>query len=56
MKFLKPVYAGERLAIRGAVTGETPEADGVRLALEVWVEDSAGAMTAAGWASARVTD
>ncbi len=56
MKFLKPVYAGERLTIRGAVTGETPEADGVRVALEVWVEDSAGAMTAAGWASARVTD
>ena len=54
MKFIRPVYSGERLTARGVVTGETREAGGMRLDLDVWVENSAGEMTAAGWASARV--
>ncbi len=55
MKFIRPVYAGERLTAHGVVTGETQEVAGVRLELEVWVQDSTGAMTAAGWASGLVS-
>lgn len=54
MKFIRPVFAGERLTARGVVTGETVDPAGVRLELEVWVEDASGAMTAAGWASGLV--
>jgi acyl dehydratase len=54
MKFLRPVYAGESLVIRGAVTGERREADATHVELDVWVENAAKEMTAAGWASAQV--
>ena len=54
MKFIRPVSSGETLAARGVVTGETKEAGGTRIELEVWVENAAGEMTAAGWASGRV--
>lgn len=54
MKFIRPVYSGETITARGAVTGESRDAGGARLELEIWVENAAGEMTAAGWASARV--
>jgi len=54
MKFIAPVFSGETITARGVVTGETREADGTKLELEIWMENSAGKMTAAGWASARV--
>ncbi len=54
MKFLKPVYARELLIARGVVTGETTDDRDRRLEVEMWVEDSKGQMTAAGWASAVV--
>jgi len=54
MKFIRPVYSGESITARGAVTGESRDAEGTRLELEIWVENAAGQMTAAGWASARV--
>lgn len=54
IKFLKPVFEGETLTIRAAVTGEQRENDAIRLELEVWVENAQGEMTAAGWASARI--
>ncbi len=54
MKFIRPVYSGETVTARGAVTGESRDAEGTRLELEIWVENAAGQMTAAGWASARV--
>lgn len=54
MKFVAPVFSGETITARGVVTGETPGAGGTRLELEVWCENSAGKMTAAGWASARL--
>ncbi|MBI2563691.1 MAG: MaoC family dehydratase [candidate division NC10 bacterium] len=54
MKFIRPVYSGETITAHGAVTGESRDAEGTRLELEIWVENAAGEMTAAGWASARV--
>jgi acyl dehydratase len=51
MKFISPVPAGETIRARGVVTGENREANGTRLELEIWVENAAGKMTAAGWAS-----
>jgi len=54
MKFIAPVFSGETLTARGVVTGETQEAEGTRLELEIWCQNAAGTMTAAGWASARV--
>jgi acyl dehydratase len=54
MKFIRPVYSGETITTRGAVAGESRDAEGTRLELEIWVENAAGQMTAAGWASALV--
>ena len=54
VKFIRPVYCGEKLTARGVVTGERREGGETRLELEVWVENAASEMTAAGWASARV--
>ena len=56
MKFLRPVFAGETLTTRAAVTGEAREPGGTRVGLEIWVETAAGDMAAAGWASATVPD
>ncbi len=53
MKFIAPVFSGETIAARGVVTGESRNAEGTRLELEIWIESAAGKMTAAGWASAR---
>ncbi|MBI4574352.1 MAG: hypothetical protein HY713_13835 [candidate division NC10 bacterium] len=54
MKFISPVPAGESISARGVVTGESREADGTRLELEIWVENAAGKMAAAGWASGKL--
>jgi acyl dehydratase len=54
VKFIRPVFCGEKLTARGVVTGEHREGGETRLELEVWVENAAGEMTAAGWASARL--
>jgi acyl dehydratase len=56
MKFIRPVYSGETVTARGVVTGESRDAEGTRLELEIWVENTAGEMSAAGWASARVSE
>jgi acyl dehydratase len=56
MKFIAPVPSGETVTARGVVTGESTGAEGTRMELEIWCENSAGKMTAAGWASARVTE
>ena len=54
VKFVRPVYAGETVTARGAIAGEFQADGGVRLELEVWVENESGDMTAVGWASALV--
>lgn len=56
MKFIAPVFSGETITARGVVTGESRNAEGPRLELEIWIENAAGKMTAAGWASARVAE
>ncbi|MFI5340349.1 MAG: MaoC/PaaZ C-terminal domain-containing protein [Candidatus Methylomirabilales bacterium] len=56
MKFIAPVLSGETVTARGVVTGESKDAEGTRVELEIWCENSAGKMTAAGWASARVNE
>ena len=49
LKFLNPVFPGETLTLRGAVTGVR---DG-RLNLELWSQNEQGKWIAAGWASAK---
>lgn len=56
VKFIRPVYCGERLTARGVVIGERSEGGGTRLDLDIWVENATGEMTAAGWASGRVEE
>lgn len=56
MKFIAPVFSGETITARGVLTGESRDAEGTRLELEVWCENSAGKLTCAGWASARVME
>lgn len=48
--YLKPVFRGDTVTIRGVVKGIEDD----RLSLEVWVENQDGIMTAAGHASALV--
>ncbi len=54
VKFLRPVYCGDRLTVRGAVSGERQQGADTLLDLEVWVENDKGEMTAAGWARGRI--
>jgi acyl dehydratase len=49
--YLQPVFAGDELTLKAAVVGML---DDDRLELEVWSVNREGAMTAAGWASARI--
>lgn len=56
MKFISPVYDGDTVTARGAVLEETEDDGGTRLNLEIWVENQDGKMTAAGWASALVSN
>lgn len=52
--YLKPVYRGDTITLRGVVKGTEPAEDGTRLTLEVWAENQDGVMTAAGWASGKL--
>ena len=52
--FIKPIFPPQRLTARGVVKGKTAEADGVRLVLEVWLEDEQGQKMQVGTASALV--
>jgi acyl dehydratase len=49
--FVQPVYAGDRLTVRGVVRELSPEAGGTRVVVEVWCENQHGQKTAAGTAS-----
>lgn len=42
MKFVKSVYAGDTLNVRGRVTGKGPTPNGTRFDLEVWCENQSG--------------
>lgn len=51
MAFIKPVYAGDRLTVHGAVTDKRGENGGTRVVVEVWCENQHGEKTAVGTAS-----
>lgn len=52
--YIKPVFRGDTVTCRGVVIDRDDGKGEPRLKLEVWVENQAGVMTAAGWASAEV--
>jgi acyl dehydratase len=54
MVFVKPVYAGDRLTVRGRVTETRPEGGATRVVVEVWCENQHGEKTAAGNATGLV--
>lgn len=54
MAFIKPVYAGDRLTVRGVVKDRQPENGATRVVVEVWVENQQGEKTAVGHASGLV--
>jgi 3-hydroxybutyryl-CoA dehydratase len=51
MVFIKPVYAGDRLTVRGMVKEKRPEGDATRIVVEVWCENQHREKTAVGTAS-----
>jgi len=51
MAFIKPVYAGDRLTVRGVVKEMRPENGRTRVVVDVWCENQHGEKTAAGSAS-----
>jgi 3-hydroxybutyryl-CoA dehydratase len=51
MVFIKPVYAGDRLTVRGVVKEKSPEGGATRVVAEVWCENQHGEKTAVGTAS-----
>jgi 3-hydroxybutyryl-CoA dehydratase len=54
MAFIRPVYAGDRLTVRGVVKDRQPENGATRVVVEVWVENQQGEKTAVGHASGLV--
>ena len=51
MAFIKPVYAGDRLTVRGVIKERQPENGGTRVVVEVSVENQHGEKTAVGHAT-----
>lgn len=54
MAFIKPVYAGDRLTVRGVVKDRQPDNGATRVIVEVWVENQHGEKTAIGHATGLV--
>lgn len=54
VKFIRPVYCGDKLKACGVVRQEREQGGETLLDLDIWVENEQGEMTAAGWASGRV--
>ena len=51
MAFVQPVYAGDRLTVRGVVKELRAESGGTRVVVDVWCENQHGQKTAVGTAS-----
>jgi len=51
VSFIKPVYAGETLTVRGRVRSRQPEGNATRVTVEVWCENQDGVKTMVGTAS-----
>ena len=54
LSFINPVFPPQRLTAKGVVKEKTPEGDGMRLVLEVWLENEQGQKMQVGTASAVV--
>jgi len=52
--FVQPVYAGDRLTVRGVVKEMRRETEGTRVVVEVWCENQHRQKTAVGSASGRL--
>jgi acyl dehydratase len=55
MAFIKPVYAGDRLTVRGKIKDKQPDNGATRVVVEVWVENQHGEKTAVGHATGLLT-
>ena len=55
MAFIKPVYAGDRLTVRGVVKDKQSDNGATRVVVEVWVENQHGEKTAVGHATGPVS-
>ena len=42
VKFIRPIYAGDTLTMRGRITGKSETSTGVRIALDIWCETQLG--------------
>jgi acyl dehydratase len=51
VKFIRPIYAGDRLTARGRVTGKSETSTGVRIVLDIWCETQRGERVTVGTAS-----
>ena len=51
LAFVQPVYAGDRLTVRGIVKERRPEGAATRVVVDVWCENQHGQKTAVGTAS-----
>ena len=51
VSFIKPVYVGDTLTVRGRVKSREPEGRGIRVTVEVWCENQDGVKTMVGTAS-----
>jgi acyl dehydratase len=56
VSFIKPVYVGDTLTVRGRVKAREPEGSASRVTVEVWCENQDGAKTMVGTASGIETD
>lgn len=54
LNFIRPVFPPQRLTAKGVVKEKIPEGDGIRLVLEVWLENEQGQKVQVGIASATV--
>lgn len=52
VSFIKPVYAGDTLTVRGRVKSREPAGGATRVTVEVWCENQDGVKTMVGTASA----
>jgi acyl dehydratase len=51
LAFIKPVYAGDRLTVRGIIKDKQSDNGATRVVVEVWVENQHGEKTAVGHAT-----
>ena len=52
LKFIRPVYHGDTVTVKGRVTEVKPEGKELRVILDIWCENQKGNTTAAGMGSA----